>query len=339
MTLPLALIGAALSWLAPPLSAERPVTCAELTPGSAGDPSLHRTRCVAIRPGVSLEVLDWGGPGQPLVFLAGLGDTGHEFDDFAPRFTDGFHVLAITRRGYGQSSRTEDGYDLSTLAEDLRITLDSLGLERVTLIGHSFGGDEMSNFAARWPSRVQRLIYLDAAHDRTALRGLLASVPMPPDPPMTSADSASPEAVRDYVSRASYGVTLPLSWVTSTMRFDATGHLIGPATPDSMFPIFLAGTLAPEYRRIQAPALAIYAVPEAARDLFPAYAGMSPADQAKADTATARFRIYIEAQIATVRRELRGARVLIIPRARHYVFISNEQEVERAVRQFLTAAP
>jgi hypothetical protein len=48
------------------------------------DPSPHASQMVSIAPGVSVEVLDWGGHGQPLVFLAGLGDTPHVYDDFAP---------------------------------------------------------------------------------------------------------------------------------------------------------------------------------------------------------------------------------------------------------------
>lgn len=53
---------------------------------------------------VQLEVIDWGGSGQPLVFLAGLGNTAHIFDQFAPQFTTQYHVLGITRRGFGFSS-------------------------------------------------------------------------------------------------------------------------------------------------------------------------------------------------------------------------------------------
>jgi pimeloyl-ACP methyl ester carboxylesterase len=45
-------------------------------------------------------VLDWGGTGPPLVFLAGLGNTAHVFDHFAHQFTDRFRVLGVTRRGY-----------------------------------------------------------------------------------------------------------------------------------------------------------------------------------------------------------------------------------------------
>ena len=68
---------------------------------------------VRVAPGVRLHYLDFGGPaGAPtILFLAGLGNTAHSFDDFAPRFTDKFHVVALTRRGFGESDHPESGYD------------------------------------------------------------------------------------------------------------------------------------------------------------------------------------------------------------------------------------
>jgi non-heme chloroperoxidase len=66
------------------------------------DPSPHKTQFVAVDKDVKLEVLDWGGNGPPLVFLAGLGNTAHVFDELAPKFADKHHVYGITRRGVGQ---------------------------------------------------------------------------------------------------------------------------------------------------------------------------------------------------------------------------------------------
>lgn len=53
---------------------------------------------------VKVEVRDWGGSGQPLILLPGLGDTAHEFDSFALKLTPSYHVLGITPRGFGASS-------------------------------------------------------------------------------------------------------------------------------------------------------------------------------------------------------------------------------------------
>ena len=67
-----------------------------------------------VEPGVQLEVLDWGGTGETLVLLTGLGDNAHVYDQFAYQFTDRFHVIGITRRGFGRSSQPAHGYDLDT---------------------------------------------------------------------------------------------------------------------------------------------------------------------------------------------------------------------------------
>jgi pimeloyl-ACP methyl ester carboxylesterase len=144
------------------------------------DASPHRVRHVSVAPGVQLEVLDWGAPaggsGPALVFLAGLGNTGHVYDDFALRFRDRFHVYAITRRGFGTSSDAADGYDAATRARDIVTVLDSLQIDGAALAGHSVAGDELSKVAATYPARVRALVYLDAYdYGRARLMALMAA--------------------------------------------------------------------------------------------------------------------------------------------------------------------
>src|SRR5215213_613892 len=67
----------------------------------------------------TLEILDWGGKGKPILFIPGLGNTAHVFVDFAPHFTDKFHVYVMSRRGYGASEHTKNGYGVDTLAKDI----------------------------------------------------------------------------------------------------------------------------------------------------------------------------------------------------------------------------
>ena len=64
---------------------------------------------------VQLEVLAWGGSGRALVLLAGAGNTGHVFEEFAPRLANVGRVYAITRRGYGSSSAPAEGYTVDRL--------------------------------------------------------------------------------------------------------------------------------------------------------------------------------------------------------------------------------
>src|SRR5438309_2719195 len=91
---------------------------------------------------VRLHYVDWGGTGQALLFLTGLGDSAHSFDSLAPRFTDRFRVLGLTRRGQGQSAKPASGYDPRSLAEDIRAFLDAMQIQRAALAGFSAGGSE-----------------------------------------------------------------------------------------------------------------------------------------------------------------------------------------------------
>src|ERR1700726_573055 len=79
------------------------------------DSSAHSVQFVTVDNNVKLEVLDWGGSGRPVVLLAGLGDTAHVFDDFAPKLTSECHVYGITRRGFGASSTPASGYSADRL--------------------------------------------------------------------------------------------------------------------------------------------------------------------------------------------------------------------------------
>lgn len=298
------------------------------------DPSPHTVRFVEVAPAVKLEVLDWGGSGPPLVFLAGLQDVAHGFDDFAPRFTDHFHVIGITRRGYGASTQTATGYDIATRVADDEAVLDSLHLDRVALVGHSMAGDELTALAAAYPERVSRLVYLDAIYDHSTV-GVLFATPYP-TPPMTGTDSASAAGVQAYDLRA-YGQHIPEAQVRAIFRFDTTGRLTGSVTPASVDSQMLAGAGHPHWAEVGAPALVICAIVDSAPQLFPAYATFDDSGKAQARHFTTVLQAWASAGRAAIRPQLRNAEWLELPGANHYVFDSNEPEVEGAMRRFLTA--
>jgi non-heme chloroperoxidase len=62
------------------------LSVSELNAQDPTDHSPHDVKSVTVEPGVQLEVLDWGGSGRPLIFLAGAADTADRFDGFAPQF-------------------------------------------------------------------------------------------------------------------------------------------------------------------------------------------------------------------------------------------------------------
>jgi len=131
------------------------------TPAAREDKSPHKSDFVTVN-GVRLHYLDWGGSGEAVVFLHGFPGSAHNFDEMAPKFTDKFRVLALTRRGHGQSEKIETGYETDNLVEDVRQFLDAMKIDRVNLIGFSAGGDELTRLSGPHPKRVLKLFYLDA---------------------------------------------------------------------------------------------------------------------------------------------------------------------------------
>jgi non-heme chloroperoxidase len=297
------------------------------------DPTSPLIRLVHVAPNVQLEVLDWGGHGRPLVFLAGSGNTAHVFDDFAPQFTDAFHVLGITRRGFGASSGTLPPNNVDTLVLDVRSILDSLSFASVVLVGHSFAGEELTRFAELNPARCAGLIYMDAAYDRTGLPIILKANPLPAAPPMRAADSASPDALRAYIARIT-DVTVPKSEILATSRFDASGRLVGSVTPDSLEGRVFDGIKTPRYDRVQCRSLSIYAVADSAVDLMPYYTQLDSAGRAQADAVFKPFK-ELAAKSETLFRQSGRNEVVELHRSKHYVFLDRPTEVASAIRRFL----
>ena len=125
------------------------------------DAAHHAVQFVTVEPGVKLEVIDLGGTGRPLIFLAGLGNSAHGFDKFAPKFTAKYHVYGITRRGFGESSDpapTEQNYASDRLGDDVLSVIHTLNLRKPVIAGHSMAGEELSSIGSRHPEAVSGLI-------------------------------------------------------------------------------------------------------------------------------------------------------------------------------------
>jgi esterase len=122
-----------------------------------------RTRSVVVG-GLRLSFLEWGTAGRPvLCFLHGGSAHAHWFDFVTPAFVDRFHVIALDQRGHGESQWAEPpAYATENFAADLVGFIDTLGLARVTLIGHSMGGHNAMSFSAWHPDRVSALVIVDS---------------------------------------------------------------------------------------------------------------------------------------------------------------------------------
>lgn len=305
------------------------------------DPAAKRVRFIAV-PGsadgdIRLEVLDWGGHGPALVLLAGLGESAHIYNDLAPRLTDRFRVIALTRRGHGASFRADTStYVLDTLAADIRAVMDSLGLKRASLIGHSVAGAEITRFAARFPERVGKLVYLDASHDFAGLDSIVAANPAwPPDftPPVgTRTDTLN--AMRDRAKRYRFGYWSEAleSAILRSPDADpaATGGLLREATLNPK-----------EYQAVEAPALAL--TPRYTMQIWFFY--LDPVvDSVKWKGAEGWLASVLQPWLAAGRdrfgREMRSSRTIAFE-SDHHLFNSHPDRTLRELRGFLLspAAP
>ena len=230
------------------------------------DPSPHSVSFVRVDQDVRLEVLDWGGSGRPVVLLAGLNFTAHCFDDFAPNLTPFYHVVGITRRGFGASTNAPSGYEANRLGDDVLTVLDSLNLKRPVLVGHSIAGEELSSVATRDPEQVAGLIYLDAAFDFAFDNGkgvALAEITkgadvLPPPPSPSSEDLASYAAFGDWWARTT-GFRLPEGELRQMRPPDANGRPGAERSYANVSRLIHGGKS--KFTEINVPVLALYAMP------------------------------------------------------------------------------
>jgi non-heme chloroperoxidase len=282
------------------------------------DPSKHRIQFVTVEPGVQLEVLDWGGSGRSLVLLTGSGNTAHVFDDFAGKLTGLAHVYGITRRGFGASSHPESGYTDQRLADDVLHVLDSLKLVAPVLVGHSMGGNELTTLASQHSDRVSGLVYLEAGADPQdfpasdpAYMALAANLPpanrLPPPP-------AFPESER-RASTADYQ--------SARRALKAIGE----------------GTKKRDYSRIRVPVLSLFAVFGSADDPLRQDLPKDPQQRAAVEAFESATMVYIKRYEKSLLTAVPGARIVELPGANHYVFLSNEAEVLREIALFIAGLP
>ena len=114
--------------------------------------------------GVNIHYLDAPGGEPTLLLLHGLSANAHCFSGLiAAGLSPKHRVVAPDLRGRGRTDKPATGYTMSDHAGDVLALMDTLGLDRVVLGGHSFGGYLAIYLAAKYPERIEKLIVIDAA--------------------------------------------------------------------------------------------------------------------------------------------------------------------------------
>ena len=101
-----------------------------------------------------------GEKGKALVILHGLFGSGDNWQTHAKNWSSTFQVFMMDNRNHGHSSHhNEMNYDV--MANDLKETLDHLGLTKIYLLGHSMGGKMAMRFAQLHPHYIEKMLVVD----------------------------------------------------------------------------------------------------------------------------------------------------------------------------------
>jgi non-heme chloroperoxidase len=304
------------------------------------DSSPHTVQFVTVDQDVKLEVLDWGGAGSPLIFLAGLGNDAHVFDEFAPKLAQHHHVYGITRRGFGASSKPSpegDNYSADRLGDDVLAVMAALKLERPVLAGHSLAGEELSSIGSRHPEKVAGLIYLDAGYGYAYYDENHGNAIFDFFQVKKQLDEFTSGQVRDQ-RRSMQEIS------TDVARFDrdlqeamqrdpfVPGlHFPSSAIPPIVLAINLGGR---KYTKLPVPILAIFACPHN----FDFDRSLSNNPSLKAEV-VADDAFTTSRQADAFAAGVPSAHVIRFANADHYVFRSNEADVLREMSVFLASLP
>lgn len=119
-----------------------------------------RKQKVALPNGITLHYVALGDPaGPPLLLLHGYTDSSRVWTILAP-YLAGHRILIPDQRGHGGSDAPSCCYAMSDFADDARLFLDVMGVERAAVVGHSMGSMVGQLFAAEHPDRVDRLVLI-----------------------------------------------------------------------------------------------------------------------------------------------------------------------------------
>ena len=162
------------------------------------------------------------GKGHTIVLIHGLFGNLDNLGTLARDLKDDYQVVSLDLRNHGRSFHS-DTHNYQVLAHDAKHTLNFLGLENYTLIGHSMGGKAAMALADIARDQVRELIVLDMApvryqqrrHDNVlaGLNAVLAAKPVSRSEAMQLlAQHIEIDGVRQFLSKSLYKDGEHLSW-------------------------------------------------------------------------------------------------------------------------------
>jgi pimeloyl-ACP methyl ester carboxylesterase len=119
------------------------------------------------------------GQGPALLLLHGVANSSQTWERVAPLLSPRFTMIAPDLLGHGESATPRGDYSLGAHASGVRDLLTALGHDRVTVIGHSFGGGIAMQFAYQFPERCERLVLVSSGGLGREVHFLLRAAALP----------------------------------------------------------------------------------------------------------------------------------------------------------------
>lgn len=126
--------------------------------------------------GVRFHVAEAGSGEDPVLLLHGWPQHWYEWRHLMPALADRHRVIAPDLRGFGWSDAPRSSYLKEDMASDVLAVLDALGIERVKLVGHDWGGWIGFILCLRAPERFDRFLALNIIHPWQSIPGMLPHV-------------------------------------------------------------------------------------------------------------------------------------------------------------------
>jgi esterase len=99
---------------------------------------------------------------ETILMVHGMfGNIAQFYFTIAPELSKDFKIILFDLRGHGKSTRTSDGYTLSSLANDIKCLLDALKIEQCHILGFSFGTLIALKFTMEYKGRVKKVVAMD----------------------------------------------------------------------------------------------------------------------------------------------------------------------------------
>ena len=131
---------------------------------ACGDRTVSTTRVSG--PTTVLAVDDGGSGGLPVVFVHSLAGNSTHWSKQLEHLRRTRRAVALDLRGHGRSERPRNGdYTIAGMAGDVAAVVDTLGLDKFVLVGHSMGGGVALEYAGAHPDRVAGLVLVDPIGD------------------------------------------------------------------------------------------------------------------------------------------------------------------------------